>query len=335
MPSRSLSPGRILAVITGGEQARRGAADRNGKEVQVDTNADPKVEQEAAAKGAAPASAEKAEKPDAGDAKKAAPATPTGLVSFEGVKYAYKKLEVLKGVTFSVQPGEIVFLVGPSGSGKTTLLRLAHGQLRPQAGKVVVDGRLLHRKRRRDILGLRRRVGVVFQDYKLLERLTAVENVAYALRVADIRLGRRDANQRAEEALREVGLGDKLKARISQLSYGQQQRVAIARALAARPAILLADEPTASLDEANAKIVLDLLERVAGKGTAVLVATQRHTTAEPNRRLLRLNDGRLGETPRPPESTTASNPDKSAPPADAAKPSEPLKPSQSLPENEW
>jgi cell division transport system ATP-binding protein len=332
MPRRSWAPGWVLAAVTRREKGLRRSTHLEGKEGKVDTNTAAKVENSAepvaapaAADGAPPKPAEQAGADKASASTKpggaAKPAAPNALVSFDAVAFAYKKLGVLKGVTFSMQPGDLVFLVGPSGSGKTTLLRLAHGQLRPQAGKLVVDGRLLHRRRGRDLQGLRRRVGVVFQDYKLLERLTAVENVSYALRVADLRLSPRDARARAEEALREVGLGDRCNARVTQLSGGQQQRVAIARALAARPKVLLADEPTASLDEANAKVVVELLERIAGTGTAVLVATSdKQISPGRKRRFLHLNDGRLGDTPQPPEAAAVPASDHSAPSKERSQP---------------
>jgi cell division transport system ATP-binding protein len=147
---------------------------------------------------------------------------------------------------------------------------------------------------------LRRRVGVVFQDYRLLDRLSAVENVAYALRVADLRLPRREAGRQAATLLEEVGLGDRLKAYPRQLSGGQQQRVAIARALGPAPALLLADEPTANLDEENATHVLRLLQRAARHGTAVLVATHdAGQVAAFGGRILALERGRLQPRARP------------------------------------
>jgi cell division transport system ATP-binding protein len=192
---------------------------------------------------------------------------------FDGVSFSYGRVAALHEVSLSLWPGEIAYLVGPSGAGKTTLLRLAHGQLRPTAGCVLVAGVLVHRGRCRAIRRLRRTVGLVFQDYKLMARLTALDNVAYALRVADLGLPNRVARERAARALAEVGLDGRLHAYPGELSGGQQQRVAIARALAARPSVLLADEPTANLDIENAVNVTRLLARTAQRGAAVLVAT--------------------------------------------------------------
>ncbi len=227
------------------------------------------------------------------DARTPAPAA-SPAIRFEDVGFSYGRVPALRGVSFTMEPGELAYLIGPSASGKSTLLRLAHGQLRPSAGWVVSAGIAVGRARRREIRQLRRRVGVVFQDYRLLERLTAIENVAYALRVADLGLPPGEARRRAAAALDEVGLGGRLDAFPTQLSGGQRQRVAIARALAARPAILLADEPTASLDEENGGHVVRLLERAARAGATVLVATcDRDLVAGGDRLVLRLADGEL------------------------------------------
>jgi cell division transport system ATP-binding protein len=194
-------------------------------------------------------------------------------IAADGVGFSYGQIAALRNVSFSLARGEFAYLVGPSAAGKTTLLRMIHGQLRPTTGWLVVNSLDVGRAGPSELRRLRREVGVVFQDYKLLERLTAVENVAYALRVADLRLAPREAERRAGASLRQVGLGGRLGAYPRELSGGQQQRLAIARALAARPFALLADEPTASLDEANADNVMELLQRVAINGTTVLVAT--------------------------------------------------------------
>jgi cell division transport system ATP-binding protein len=194
-------------------------------------------------------------------------------VAADDLGFAYGQIMALRQVNFSLAQGEFAYLVGPSAAGKTTLLRLIHGQLRPKTGSLVVNAVEVNRAGPAELRRLRREVGVVFQDYKLLERLTAVENVAYALRVADLTLAPREAERRAGAALRQVGLGGRLAAYPRELSGGQQQRLAIARALAARPLVLLADEPTASLDEANADKVVELLQSISISGTTVLVAT--------------------------------------------------------------
>jgi cell division transport system ATP-binding protein len=215
-------------------------------------------------------------------------------VTADGVDFAYGHIPALRQVSFNLAHGEFAYLVGPSAAGKTTLLRLIHGQLRPSSGRLLVHGVEVSRAGLSELRRLRRQVGVVFQDYKLLERLTAAENVTYALRVADLTLAPRDAARRAAAALRQVGLGGRLSAYPRELSGGQQQRLAIARALAARPAALLADEPTASLDDVNAANVMELLQRISNNGTMVLVATHDSSLVGESRcRVLTLHRGQL------------------------------------------
>jgi cell division transport system ATP-binding protein len=215
-------------------------------------------------------------------------------IRLDGLSFSYGRVPALENVSFCIPRGELAYVVGPSAAGKTTLLKLLHGELRVQRGTLMVDGRDLVRARGRTRRQLRRRVAVVFQDYRLLRRLTVVENVAYALRVADLWLPRREALRRATQALEAVGIAERARAFPHQISGGQQQRLAIARAVAARPAILLADEPTASLDRAEAKKILSLFESAARDGTTVLVAT--HDTglvAKSRRRVIALSEGRV------------------------------------------
>ncbi len=178
--------------------------------------------------------------------------TRSPAVRLEAASFCYGRAQALSDVSLTLRAGELAHLVGPSGAGKTTLLRLLHGQLRPSAGSVLVDGVPVHRARRRAIRRLRRAVAVVFQDYKLLARLTALENVVYALRITDLGIAAREASRRATSALAALGLEERRNAYPAELSGGQQQRVAIARALVVRPSVLLADEPTANLDPENA-----------------------------------------------------------------------------------
>ena len=218
------------------------------------------------------------------------------VIRFEDVSFSYGDLPVLVGVGFELGPGELVHLVGRSGAGKTTLLRLAHGQLRPRTGRVSVDGVLILRG---GDLRLWRRVHMVFQDPRLLPRLTALENVTYALRVVDLGLSAGEARRRARGALCDAGLEERLGAFPRRLSAGQRQLVAVARAVACAPDVVLADEPTASLDAASADVVKGLFRRLTRTGAAVLLATCDADVGELGRpgagRVLRLEDGALAE----------------------------------------
>lgn len=202
---------------------------------------------------------------------------PEPAVKLVGVVKSFGKREVLKGVNFSVAPGELVEVTGPSGAGKTTLLRLVHGQLHPNAGDVTVGGRRLGRWWRRGLGRLRRDVAFVYQEQRLLPRLNAFENIVLALQLRDPAVPNRTIKQRAQSALESVKLGERRKAYPDQLSAGERQRIAIARALATGPRVLLADEPLAGLDEKNAAIVTQLLEDASRAGTTVIVASHSHT----------------------------------------------------------
>ena len=226
--------------------------------------------------------------------------TPLGggpSVRMEGVTHRYGRTPSLKGVDLEIESGEFTYLVGPSASGKTTLLKLMHGEERPTAGRIWLDGELIGRRRSN-----RRRVSVVFQEYRLLERRTALENIMFALRVRDLSLRRSEVAGRALTALADCGLAMRASAYPSQLSGGQRQRLAIARALAAQPLLLLADEPTASLDVDNARRVTALLRKIAARGTTVIVATHDRdlVAARPNR-VIRLSEGEVVPADEPQE----------------------------------
>ncbi len=197
-------------------------------------------------------------------------------------------------VSLALRPGEFAFLVGPSGAGKTTLLRLINREIRPTSGEIWVDGLPAHALPDRRVAELRRRVGVVFQDYKLLPRLTAVENVAFALQVSELGVSDDEARDRSLDALEAVGLADKADAFPHQLSGGQQQRVAIARAVVSQPPLLIADEPTGNLDLETAWQVMKLLEQISRYGATVLIATHNlEIVRRMQRRVLTLVSGRL------------------------------------------
>lgn len=215
------------------------------------------------------------------------------LIDFRNVSLRYGKRVVLSEVNLLVEPGELVALLGPSGAGKTSMLRLLQGLSRPSAGSLWIDRVAVHRTWPFQIRRLRRRIGVVFQDYCLLPNRSALENVMFALR-SDLTITRAEARQRAREQLSLVGLAGRERSLPGQLSGGQQQRVAVARALVLRPRILLADEPTASLDRAQARNVMRLLESIAEGGTAVVLATHDQSLVSKSRaRIVHISHGRI------------------------------------------
>jgi cell division transport system ATP-binding protein len=200
----------------------------------------------------------------------------------------------LRDVNLELDKGEFAFLTGPSGAGKTTLMRLVFGAERPSEGQILVLGRNVGRLGSRGIPPLRRRIGVVFQDFKLLPRRSVEDNVALALEV--VGTPRRQARSRAFAMLRRVGLQHKRHQHPLALSGGEQQRLAIARALVNEPAILLADEPTGNLDAELTLEIMDLIAGAAARGTAVFVATHDRGLVERyGRRVLRLEGGALVE----------------------------------------
>jgi cell division transport system ATP-binding protein len=202
--------------------------------------------------------------------------------------------EVLRDVTFTLEAGSFTFLTGLSGAGKTTLLKLINMTQPPSRGLVTLFGRDLSVTKRAEFPALRRRIGVVFQDFRLLDHLSAFDNVALPLRLAGNRPA--DYTQDVEELMSWVGLGDRMKARPSTLSGGEQQRVAIARAVVARPDLLIADEPTGNVDAEIGQRLIRLFVELNRLGTTVLIATHDRALIEGARaREMRLVDGRLIE----------------------------------------
>jgi len=210
----------------------------------------------------------------------------------------------LRDISISIERGEFVFLTGPSGAGKTTLLRLLFGAEHPTRGQIVVAGRNVSRLSSASIPELRRQIGVIFQDFKLLPQRSVFENVGITLEIAG--LPRRELRARAWSMLRRLGLGHRLDHRPRALSGGEQQRVAIARALVNDPPLLLADEPTGNLDPDLALDIMDIIADAHARGTTVIVATHDPRLLEryPHRRLV-LDAGRLVMDRRP-ESIPAS-----------------------------
>ncbi|MEI6199350.1 MAG: cell division ATP-binding protein FtsE [Actinomycetota bacterium] len=213
------------------------------------------------------------------------------MIRLENVSKVYgTDIPAVRDASFDIPKGEFVFLVGPSGSGKSTLLRLINRQERPERGNVWVAGRNINEIANNQIPQLRRTMGNVFQDYKLLPNKSVFENVAFALEV--IGKPRHIIAQQVPQVLDLVGLGDKQDRLPHQLSGGEQQRVSIARAFVNRPLILLADEPTGNLDPSTGEGIMSLLEAINGTGTTVVMATHDHRVVNAMRkRVIQLDRG--------------------------------------------
>ena len=218
------------------------------------------------------------------------------MIKLLDVQKTYKQSvhSALTGITLEVDPGEFVFLIGSSGSGKSSLLRLILREERPDSGEIYVLGNDLGSLSTSQVSLYRRRLGVVFQDFRLLPDRDVFANVAFALEV--IGKSRAFISTAVPDVLRLVGLEEKSGARPSALSGGQQQRVAIARALVNRPDILLADEPTGNLDADNSAEIMNLLERINQSGTTVLMATHDQAIVDRmQRRVIALSEGKIVE----------------------------------------
>lgn len=194
------------------------------------------------------------------------------MITIENVTKSYGNgAPALSNLNLQIDDGEFVFVVGASGSGKSTFIKLLLKELEPTEGKITVNGRELSRLRSRKTAGFRREVGVVFQDFRLLQDRNVYENIAFAQRV--IGISQREIKKNVPKMLELVGLSEKYKSLPSELSGGEQQRVALARALVNKPAMLLADEPTGNLDPGNSWEIMKLLEEINNQGTTVVVVT--------------------------------------------------------------
>ncbi|HEV8253171.1 MAG TPA: cell division ATP-binding protein FtsE [Vicinamibacteria bacterium] len=214
------------------------------------------------------------------------------IQAFHVYKHYDRESSALSDVTLHVPKGEFCFLTGPSGAGKTTFLKLVFREELPSQGQILVGGRNITAIPDGQIPELRRSIGVVFQDFKLLKRKTILENVAFVLRILGVTA--REQKKRAFAALKAVGLHHKMQAYPLQLSGGEQQRVAIARALINEPMLLLADEPTGNLDPEMAQEIMSLFREVNARGTTVLVATHdREMIQRMGKRVITLDHGRL------------------------------------------
>jgi cell division transport system ATP-binding protein len=238
--------------------------------------------------------ADPAEKPLAVDRQQdTAAVAARAMIVFENVTKVYEpRVVALEDASFVIEKGEFVFLVGPSGSGKSTMVRLLLKELEPTSGRIVVGGRDLGRLRRSKVPQLRRNIGCVFQDFKLLPNRTTAENVAYALKVQGE--GRTAIRSKVPEVLGLVGLTHKVNSYPDELSGGEQQRVSIARSFVNHPPLLVCDEPTGNLDPDTSVGIMQLLYRINRSGTTVVMATHdREMVDKMRRRVIALEDGRI------------------------------------------
>lgn len=216
------------------------------------------------------------------------------MIQLKDVWYITGGNQILSGIHIRIEPGEFVCVVGPSGAGKSTLLRLIHMAILPTRGKLIVADYDAQTIKQDEIPYLRRKVGFVFQDFKLLSDRDVYENVAFALWATGV--NRRRIRKRVFQILAEVGLSHKRYASVVELSGGEQQRVAIARALANEPFVLLADEPTGNLDPSTTEEILELMKRINAKGTAIIMATHKADLVRSlPARVVSLDKGRISE----------------------------------------
>jgi len=215
------------------------------------------------------------------------------MIDLRNVTVTYKRGPGVFDIDFHIEPGELTFVVGPSGAGKSTLFRLMYADILPAEGEVEINGFVTHRLRRRHIPQLRRTLGLVFQDFRLLPDRNAYDNIALPLYI--IGMPRREIRERTYSVLDDVGLADRAHHYPRELSGGEQQRVAIARAIVKNPAIILADEPTGNLDAGTSFEILDLLTFLAeeNKSTVVIATHDYSITSRKRGRLIEINEGRL------------------------------------------
>jgi cell division transport system ATP-binding protein len=216
------------------------------------------------------------------------------MIKFDNVSVSFDNQPILLNVNLHIKPGEFVSLVGETGVGKTTLLRLIYFDIFPDVGTVSVANYSSENIRKRDIPKLRRKLGVVFQDFKLLEDRNVYDNVAFALQVTGVK--KTEIGKRVLRVLADVGLSHKRDSMPDELSGGEQQRVVFARALVNEPIVLLADEPTGNLDPATAMDLLQLMKMINSHGTAVVLATHNYELVrKATGRIFQIKDGKVSE----------------------------------------
>ena len=213
------------------------------------------------------------------------------MIEFTDVTKSYSVgTHALRGVSMQIEDGEFAYLVGPSGSGKSTIIKLITGELKPTSGTVHVNGYSLERIRKRELPYMRRTVGVVFQDFRLIDNMTVYDNVAFAMRVVGAR--EKQIRERIPYVLSLVGLETKSRRHPTELSGGEQQRLAIARALVNNPSTIIADEPTGNLDPARSLEIMSLLQEINNLGTTMLVVTHERDLVERfGKRVIAIDEG--------------------------------------------
>lgn len=214
------------------------------------------------------------------------------MIAFQNVSKVYTKSTALEDITFKIDEGEFVSLVGKSGAGKSTIIKLLIGEEKPTKGRVVFADTEVHKLPPRDLPHLRRQIGIVFQDFRLLNTKTAYENVAFAMEVGG--KSEADIEDLVPKVLDMVGLAERANNFPNELSGGEKQRVAIARAMVNRPAVIVADEPTGNLDPINTWDIITLLQKINELGTTIILATHSKEIIDKlGRRVLSLDGGRL------------------------------------------
>lgn len=216
------------------------------------------------------------------------------MLEFKNVTKTFGAVKALENASFKVEKGEFVFIIGPSGAGKTTILRLILGEYKPTTGEIMIENTNVGRLKKGQIPPLRQKIGVVFQDFKLLRERSVRENIEVALQI--IGVDKREWQARVDQVLKLVGLAHRAELFPLQLSGGEVQRVAIARALVINPALIFADEPTGNLDWDTGEAIMELLSKINKEGKTVIVTSHNRTLIDKmGKRVIELKDGRVVE----------------------------------------
>lgn len=214
------------------------------------------------------------------------------MITFNDVTKTYNGNIGLKNANIHIGKGDFVFLVGPSGAGKSTFIKLILKEINADSGSIIVDGKEVTKLSNREIPGLRRRIGIVFQDFRLLPKKTVFENVAFAMEI--LHCNKKKIQKRVPQILQLVGIGDKGEKYPDELSAGEQQRVAIARAIINNPTLLIADEPTGNLDPDTAADIMSLLEEINNSGTTIVMVTHAKDIVDKmNKRVVAIDNGHI------------------------------------------